>query len=100
MQPFKIITGLVLTIALFAGVETLAVAADKKADAAEPLSCSKQARRIHKITDRAKKRAFIAKCQAEREAREKAKLEAERRKKKAAKTKEDAAMKALLNGNR
>ena len=80
------------------GILPTAMAADKKVSDADQLSCSKQARRVHKITDREKKRAFIAKCRADREAREKAAKEEAHRKKMAKKAKENAELKTMLNG--
>ena len=41
----------------------------------DDLSCSKQARRLHKLADKEKRRQFIAECRAEREARQRAVLD-------------------------
>ena len=92
----KLIISCAALTVLFAGMQQHVFAADKKALSADELSCSKQARRIHKITDREKKRAFIAKCQADRAAREKAEKEEQHRKKMAKKAKEEAALKSML----
>jgi len=88
-----------LAIVAYTGLSQTSLAAKDKPVAEEQLSCSKQARRVHKITDREKKREFIAKCQAERDAREKAEKEEQHRKKMAQKAKADAAVKAILNAN-
>ena len=58
------------------------------------LSCSKQARRIHKIEDKDKRRKFIAECRAKREERQRADLEKKAQQEKATK----GAEKALLRG--
>lgn len=41
----------------------------------DDLSCSKQARRLHKLADKEKRRQFIADCRMEREVRQRAELE-------------------------
>jgi len=95
------VVALVIAMLILFSVHGVAWSADKKkALPADQLSCSKQARRIHKIKDKEKKRAFIAKCRAEREAREKAAKEEHLRKKRAEKAKEEAALKSFMKGPR
>lgn len=100
MRFYLLKTGAWLLLALSLSMNTLYAEADKskKAVSDKELSCSKQARRVHKITDRQKKREFIKKCQAEREARKKASIEAERLKKQKKREKEKATLKAILQG--
>jgi len=86
-----------LVFGLTAVNQPFSKAADSEKADADNLSCSKQARRVQKITDKQKKRDFIAKCQAEREARENAEMEAKRREKSAKKAKSEVETKAILD---
>ena len=57
------------------------------------LSCSKQARRVHNIKDKQKRRRFIAECRKKREALQRAELENKAKEEKAKKDAEEAILK-------